>query len=137
MIGANIPNPKAPAANCWPTSPLPRKYCSLYFPYRFQNKAKTKHSELIAFLLPVDVSLVAMTIAVARRVTAAAGNISAKDLMNRYNQKLMLSYPHCDLFKRLFVFVYGSWISQITTGWQSLWLLVRLSITSGVILQWK
>lgn len=52
--GAKTANPNAPAANCFPTSPR-----------------------------PVDVSLVAITTAVARRATAAAGNISAMDLINK------------------------------------------------------
>lgn len=43
---------------------------------------------------PVDVSLVAITVAVASKVAAAAGNMSAIDRMKRYNQKLILLYPH-------------------------------------------
>lgn len=39
---------------------------------------------------PVDVSLVAITAAVASNVTAAAGKISAIERINKYNQKLIL-----------------------------------------------
>lgn len=50
-IGGKVANPRAPTANCFPISPL-----------------------------PVDVSLVAITIAASIKTKAAAGKISPRDL---------------------------------------------------------
>lgn len=75
--GAKMANPNAPAAICIPTSPL-----------------------------PVDVSLVAITAAEANSVAAAAGKMSAIDLINKYNQKLTLLFMHSDSVKMLPVELY-------------------------------
>lgn len=105
QIGGNIAKPKAPAAICIPTS-----------------------------LLPVDVSLVAMTVAAANKAAHAAGNISAIDRINKYNQKLKLLFIHSDSCKILPVELYPLYISHFTIGRQEGSLFVKFfSIAYGIL----